>query len=363
MNTRLLRRLATPLLLLGATLLLVPLTSEHKAFAEQVSDTPLTRVVVAVVDHAPSQHTHTFYGVTTAAEQTRIAFPMPGRMVARAVDVGDRVFEGQVVAQLDDQPLRNQEQAARAQLNQFDAELEQLDRESARADRLLAANAGTAQGAEQVRARRDAVLAARAGATASRREARRQRGETSLNAPHDGVVVAVLAEPGEVVAAGAPVLVIANPNAIEVAIEVPEAVHAALVDGQPASIELPFSGGPAAPGHIDQLGSVTLGVGRLFPVVVALDGPGRSAGAAAEVQLSVPRPPGLSVPMSAIVNPSGDSPGVWRLIDNRAVWSPVALLGASDGLLRVSGDLNAGDRVITLGHSSLYDGEVVEAAE
>ena len=363
MNARLLRRIAAPFALVGATLLLIPLLSDRPALAEAPSAPEWTTVTVATVQQAPAQHTHTFYGVTRSAEQTRVAFPMAGRMLERAVDVGDSVVAGQVVAQLDEQPLRNQERAASAQLEQLDAELQQLDREAERAERLLTANAGTAQGAEQVRSRREAVVAARAGATVNRREARRRRGETSLVAPHDGVVVAVLAEPGEVVAAGAPILVIAAPNAIEVAIEVPEAIHAALQIGQATIVALPFSSTGSAAGRIERLGTVAPGPGRLFPVVVALDEGTSIAGAAAEVQLSVPRPAGLAVPMSAIVDPSGDSPGVWRVVNGHAVWTDVALLGASDGRLRVSGDLGTQDVVITRGHSTLYDGEVVEVAQ
>jgi multidrug resistance efflux pump len=72
--------------------------------------------------------------------------------------------------------------------------------------------------------------------------ARNQAAYATLNADHAGVVAAVLAEPGQVVSAGQPVLRIARDGEREVAIALPETAVTGLKPGMTAEISL-WSGG------------------------------------------------------------------------------------------------------------------------
>jgi HlyD family secretion protein len=102
--------------------------------------------------------------------------------------------------------------------------------------------------AEQVRgARPEEREVAKAKADAARAsvtldDLRIQRRE--LRAPADGVVLEVLAEPGEVVAAGAPVLTLADPGRIHAYVFVPQAKLSGIDVGDRASVR---ADGLAAP--------------------------------------------------------------------------------------------------------------------
>ena len=57
-----------------------------------------------------------FVGVVRARYETDLGFRVAGKMVARLVNVGDRVRAGDVVARLDPQDLKLQVQSAEAEL-------------------------------------------------------------------------------------------------------------------------------------------------------------------------------------------------------------------------------------------------------
>jgi multidrug efflux pump subunit AcrA (membrane-fusion protein) len=71
-------------------------------------------VKVAVVAAGAQGRTLTYSGVVRPRIESAISFRVPGKVVARIVNVGDRVEVGQVIARLDETDLKLAETAARA---------------------------------------------------------------------------------------------------------------------------------------------------------------------------------------------------------------------------------------------------------
>src|SRR5262245_63597486 len=92
----LLRRLA-PL----AGLALLPLLAACQDPAVSAALTPERPVQVQRVAFAGEEATREFVGVVRARHETDLAFRVAGKIVSRAVNVGDRVHAGDVVARLD----------------------------------------------------------------------------------------------------------------------------------------------------------------------------------------------------------------------------------------------------------------------
>ncbi len=329
------------------------------------ADPSTSRLPVVRVEstrEAPETREHVFFAATRPAAQARVAFAQPGRMLERSVDVGDLVVQEQTLAQLDLEPYRLQVAAASARIDEVDAQAEQLDRERDRAVQLIAADFGTAQQLEQLDAQARALAAGRAAADAQRREASRRQRDATLRAPWAGVVAEVYAEPGEVVGAGQPVLLLADPDAVEIEVDVPESVFATLAVDMPVRVDLPLSGREDIPGMIIRRGDVAPGVGRLFPVVVRLDDDAVVAGMAAEVYVDVPAPAGIWVPMGAVVDPSGASPRVLAVTDDRILTIPVDVLGiVDDGAVVFGEGLTPGVELVVAGHVGLANDVRVEA--
>jgi len=349
---------------LGAALLVNSSGCEPQARATAVSDgerrgAEPPPVRVAAVEVAASHRTVELVGVTRMADQARLAFTMPGRLVERLVELGDVVAKDAAVARIDPLPLKHRLSAAKATARRASAQVAQAKRDLARAKRLLKLNATTAEEVEQ---RATALRTARAMASesrAQRREAKRSLDEGVLRAPYAGVVSHVLAEPGEVLGAGAPVVIVSAANsAVEVELKVPEAWLAHLTVGQSVRVDLPLLGKKAVTGTIHRVTPHALGAGRLFPVVVRLKAdaiPRLRSGATARVTLLLPTTPALRVPAGAVVEPLGQHPRVAVVRkDGQMTPIPVRIVGVDGASLRVISDaLAVGDAVVVSGHGAM----------
>lgn len=318
------------------------------------------RVETAAVTASHAGEELRFAGTVRPVQRARLSFTMGGRLVARPVEVGERVLPGTVVARLETDGPSHAVAAAEAAHAEAAARAEQAARERERVEGLVAARAATPEELERTRAAAESAAAAAGRAAAELREARRRLDETELVAPWAATVTRVDAEPGEYLAAGTPVLSLSGSGPREVEVRVPESLLADLATGREATVALPFEGSVLS-GRVSSVGRAAEGAGRLFPVLVSLP-PGSevAAGATAEVVLRRTARGALSVPLAAVLNPGGDRPAVFAVRDGRAVRVPVAVAALEGARVAVRGDLAAGDPVVVAGHSGLIDGDAVE---
>lgn len=170
-------------------------------------------------------------GVITAATEVQMAFQTLGRMVERNVDIGDRVERGDVLARLDPEDLAGATHSAEAALATAEVNLTTAANSAGRArslrDRDVASTAQFEQAEQALSAARSAVEQARA-RVKSARDAERF---AVMSAPISGVVSAVRATPGAVVAAGDPILTLSSEDRVEARIDLTEAELAGVTPG------------------------------------------------------------------------------------------------------------------------------------
>jgi multidrug efflux system membrane fusion protein len=211
-----------------------------------------------------------YAGEIRAREESALAFRVGGNLVRRAVDVGDQVKRGQLLAELDPGDLRLQAQAVQAQVAAAEAELARAAADRARyatlaQQQLVSRSALDAQ---------DAAYAAAAGqAKAARAQldvARNQAGYAQLRAPRDGVIAARQAEAGQVVAAGQTVFTLAGDAGREVAIALPETRIRDFHAGQRVLVELWNAPGTRLPGTIREIAPAADPQARTYAARIAL---------------------------------------------------------------------------------------------
>ena len=312
-----------------------------------------TATVQTSTEHRPLQ----LWGVTRPAEQAQLGFTQPGRIERRPVALGDRVEAGAVLAVLDQRGVRAGLAAAEAQLAGLEVQRAQLATELDRVERLAAEGAVTQQKQDELHSTAEALDRSIEAARVGRDEAARQVSEATLRAPFAGEVVAVLAWPGEVVAAGMPVVVLKGRGA-EVLVEVPQAVYSAVATGSAARVQLDGVGRELQ-GTVASVGHSPAGPGRLFPVVVTLPETVDS-GLSAVVVLRLPVEPSLAVPLRAVADPTGGQPAVWAVDEGVVRRVPVSTGDLLEGRVAISGDIDEGDEVVVVGLTSLADGIEVE---
>ena len=191
-------------------------------------------VKVAVVAAATQGRTLTYSGVVRPRIESALGFRVPGKIVARVVNVGDRVEVGQVIARLDETDLKLAETAARAAVAAARSRRDVANDNLERANVLLP-KAIISQAAHDTRRNElDAAAAALESAEAQLRQAVNAVDYATLKADKAGIVTSVTGEPGQVVGAGQAIVSLAESGETEIAVAVPEQDAARLAIGQPA---------------------------------------------------------------------------------------------------------------------------------
>ncbi|PTL83036.1 efflux RND transporter periplasmic adaptor subunit [Vitiosangium sp. GDMCC 1.1324] len=198
-------------------------------------------------------------GYVSSRRRSVIAPQVAGRLVEVAVDEGDAVKKGQVLARLDDRDARvaaaraqAELQAANQRLIAAQATATRARSDLARAERLAKAEVVTRASLEESQATARATAAEEQAASAQLASARRaaeeaelQRAHTVVRAPFSGTVVKKLADEGAVLAPAAleqenigGIVELVDLGALEVEAEVSEEQLPRIEVGQPALVFL-----------------------------------------------------------------------------------------------------------------------------
>jgi membrane fusion protein (multidrug efflux system) len=276
--------------------------------------------------------------------EATLTAPADGVVRNIAVQVGKQVSRGQHLLTVDAPDLQAQARSARAQAI---AAKQNADRQH----ELFQAGVSSRKQVEEADA---AATAAEADADAAESLLAR----TNVTAPIAGAVQAIMVNAGERVASGAPVIEVVNGRVLTIVATVPAPVLARLrvgmpatisIEGAPDTVEGSVQGISPAVDTVSNAGTVVISL-RRFPPTFR---PG--AGATARVVTSVHRN-ALTVPDSAVVV-LGSTPTVFVVQPDTTVKArPVEIKVRSAGMVEVTGDLKAGDRVVTTGAYGLSDG-------
>ncbi len=304
-----------------------------------------------------------------ARTESRLGFRVGGKLVRRHVDVGSAVRAGQVLAQLDPQDLRLGQDAARAALVAAQANHDQIQADFQRFKELR--DQGFISSAELER-RDTALKAARAQLDQAKAQASVQGNQaaySALLADASGVITAVDAEPGMVVAAGTPVLRLAHDGARDVVFSVPEDQVDLMkaMAAQPGRFKVRLWGatGEPLPAQIREIAAAADPVTRTFVVKADIGGEASKSvrlGQTATMVVELPKAVGINkLPLSALKEEQGRTI-VW-VVDPSSMTvkaQPVQIAGADGNDAVVTAGLAPGQVVVTAGVHVLNPGQKVK---
>jgi RND family efflux transporter MFP subunit len=296
--------------------------------------------------------THRYSGEVRARYESTLGFRIGGKLVQRLVDAGARVKAGQALARLD--PADAQLTAAQAEANRALAAADLKRTQDLRARNFIS------------QAALDARETAARAAEAQAQLAKNQSSYTTLAADADGVIAAVLAEPGQVVGAGQGVFRLARDGEREVAINIPESRVAGLKVGAGGTVEL-WAGdrGKAYKGVLRELAPAADPATRTFAARVSIaDADAAVAlGMTATVSFAGAGDERIVVPLAAILQ-QGNAAAVWVIgKDNAVTQRPIEVERYGDAGAVIRSGLNAGEVIVAAGAFKLTAGEKVRLAE
>jgi HlyD family secretion protein len=340
---------------------------------------PLAPIKVTVVQVAEADLAPTLFGTGTveARRSYQIGPTVAGRVQSVAVDVGETVKAGQVLAEMDPIDLDQRAAAAGAALARATSTIAaaEAQRRDAQARlRLAGSNArryvelgakafvtrsvvdGKLQEEQSAVAQLNAADAALAGAREDRTRLAAehagllaQRAKIRLLAPVDGVVTARDAEPGSTLVAGQSAVRMIDPASLWIKLRLDQSRSSGLQRGLPASITLRSQPGLAFAGTVARVELIADSVTeeRIAQVSFERAPSTLSVGEIAEVTLQLPAVSRARVIPGAALRNHGEQTGVWKLVDGGLRFLPVKL-GARgvDGSIQIVDGLAVGDRVV-----------------
>lgn len=295
----------------------------------------------------------TYSGEVRARYESALAFRVGGKIIAREIEVGQTVKKGQVLARLDPSDTRLSAEAARSQLAAVQAEHEQAKLDLARYAKLLEGKVVSQADFDRRQNNFNAVQARLEQARSQLQVSQNQFAYTTLAADNDGVITAVAAEVGQVVASGQTVFRLARTEEKEVVISVAENRLDEVQDANETSISLWALPDRNFKGNVREVSPGVEALTRTYTVKVAIADatPQVQLGMTANVAFSRRTPTKVvTLPMTALFSKDNES-AVW-IVDPQSgtvKLKPVKVVAYRDNFVVISAGLDDGDTVITAG--------------
>lgn len=319
-------------------------------------------VLVRKVVLEPVAQPRLLVGTVRARIEADHGFRISGKVASRLVQIGDRVKKGATLALLDTTDLALQRQSAEAERNASIAAERNAAAELARITELRQRGWSTEQALDRQKAAVEEATGRRLRAERNAELASNTQSYAELRAETDGIVISAQAEPGQVIAAGQPIIRLAQDGDREAQVAVPEQQVGELARLK-AEAALWTDAGRPMPARLRELSPSADPATRTFQARftipdLAIDAP---LGMTVTVSLAEPEQRRLArIPLSALIN-EGAGPEVFIVnpqtseLVRRKV--ELAAIQARDAVLRAG--LQEGDIIVVLGVHKLKSGQKV----
>src|SRR5208282_2205350 len=335
-------------------------------------------------------------GSVEGSETADVAFLVGGKVARVLVEEGQHVTKGQLLAEIEPTDYRNafdtaaaQKAASLAESLKAEAGLRKQEVEEARINlgrwedeykrmkylverkslppndfQKIEASYNDAHQRYEMAVegtRKEDIEAAEAQARATAAQASeegKRLGDTRLLAPITGNISMRRIDPGQTVAAGAPVFSIVNLNPAKVRVGVPEAEIGKVTRGSRAEISLPSLGGRCFEGQVEIIGVSAEAASRTYAVKIVVPNPGPVllSGMVAEARISGPaKERVLTIPGEAIVRDPQGATNVYVYYPERGrVYARRIEVGPPIGdEVEIRSGLNSEEQVVVGGQQKL----------
>lgn len=314
------------------------------------------------------KRTYEYPGQVQSKIQADLAFEVPGRLISLAVDEGERVQEGAILAMLDP---RNYESRLNASL----AVLKEAKSRQRRDQALFDKNAGSKEELER-------SIRAVETAQANVEIARKAYEDTYLRAPFSGTVARVLVDEFKNLGSRQTVMILEETSRMEAVINIPENIwiqvrkeatsrNASEQEHILPQIIMTSMPDRVFPAQIVAAATKADASSRTFAITFAFTSPedlNISSGMTAKARFTSPHPltseaGGIAAPVNAVGYNAQGKAFVWRIAQYTMLASKVEVeAGEMAGdMIEVFGPLQAGETIATSGIHNIREGMKIKA--
>ncbi len=313
----------------------------------------------------------TFPGVAQAGTESRLSFKVAGTVKRVAVGVGDRVQEGQIIAELDPYDYQLKVQQARASLLQAEAQARNADSAYDRTRSLYENKSASKQDLDAARMAYESANAMVQASQKQLEQALLHLSYTKITAPENGAIAEVNCEVNENVQAGMPLFLLTAGLQLEVKVSIPEILISQIEENKEVSVKFDAIPDKEFQANVSEVGIRSTTLATTFPVIILLKqtDPDIRSGMAASVSIrfeSKDERVRFIVPSEAVgedregrfvflvdLQPEQEGYGIIRR-------KPVVIGELTSEGIEVFEGLVDGDRVVTAGISYIVDGQKVK---
>jgi RND family efflux transporter MFP subunit len=340
-------------------------SSSREQASGQASSQGSMPVKVVKVERRNLSEKLTFTGTIEAWQKMNIVPDISGKIARIYVKEGDRVSQGQLLAELDTQSLRLQLQQAEAALAAARANFEDARKNKERMDRLFEEKAVSEQQYEKIKLAYEAAQAQLEQAQAAVNLLRHNLQVSQMKAPFSGVVASKNANEGDVInpmmgsfSASSGVLTLMDFSRVKIAIEISSNDVTRIYRGQKAEVRVPYLPDKVFEGEVNLITLTADPTTKKFKAEIAVNNPELllRPGTFGEVTIEVAsKPQALVIPQRAII----DNRFVFVVEGDRARKKEVVLGLETATEAEVLSGLREGELVIVEGNFGLVDGSPV----
>jgi multidrug efflux system membrane fusion protein len=344
----------TLLVVLGFTLLVA-----CSKTVDKTEDIRPVRAIQAVADNADISAE--FSGEVRPRIESKLGFRVGGKIITRHVDVGTPVKRGQVLMQLDPQDLALAQTQAKAGLSAAESNRDLAKAEFKRYQELREKNFVASAVLDSKEATYKAAQSTYDQAFAAFKNQSNQAGYTTLVSDVDGVVTAIEGEAGQVVAAGASVMRVAQAGEMDVVVGIPEDRVNTIRTIKDIRVRLWVNPNEIIVATLRELSPIADPVTRTYTAKLSLPSTTKNIklGMTAAVSFVAKNPSSMiRLPLTALFQEK-NATFVWVVESGSVKLLPVQLGGSSGQDVLLASGVAVGQTIVTAGVNLLKQGQKV----
>lgn len=334
--------------IISAAVLSICLTGCGSEEAKTAADNAV-KVKVCEIAATSASEQGNYSGTVEEKNGTDLSFATMGTISQIRVKVGDRVAKGQLIATVDPTSSKNAyaaAQAARTQAEDAYQRMKQLHDKGSLAEIKwieVQSQVKEAVSAEQI--------------------AKKSLADCNLVAPYSGIISEKVAEVGQNVMPGMPVVKLVTASQLDVKISVPESEIASVKIGDRASIKVQALGGRSYTGTVREKGVVANAISRSYDVKIHVNGADAQLlpGMVTEVALvKEDSAQAIVIPSNIVQLADNNRNFVWVAKGDKAERRYINVGEYTASGVVVASGLSAGDKVIVEGQQKVCNGSEIK---